>query len=97
MQSNEISNERLWEMIAEQNRWLKQEERIEQEKLMDPNAVLAELLTIARGLHDADTDNMDINDVRNIAEHGCLLAEHIHNLDKWLLSGGFMPSRWEKQ
>lgn len=32
MQSNEITNGRLAEMIAEQNRWLAEEERIEKQR-----------------------------------------------------------------
>jgi len=64
---------------------------------MDPNATLSQALAIMRALYDADTDSMDENDTREIAEQGCLLAEHLHNLDEWLLKGGFMPSRWERK
>lgn len=63
---------------------------------MDPNETLGVLLAIARGLHDADTDGMDINDLREIAEQGCMLAEYIVNLDEWLLKGGFVPQRWKR-
>jgi hypothetical protein len=61
---------------------------------MDPNQTLAELLAIANGLYDADTDNMDANALREIAEHGCMLAEYVKNLDEWLTKGGFLPSQW---
>jgi hypothetical protein len=61
---------------------------------MDPNQTLAELLAIANGLYDADTDNMDVKGLREIAEQGCMLAEYVKNLDEWLTKGGFLPSRW---
>ncbi len=64
---------------------------------MDPDETLSRLLAIARGLRDADTDNMDVNDLREIAEQGCMLAEHVCNLDEWLLKHGFMPERWSTQ
>jgi hypothetical protein len=61
---------------------------------MDPNATLGELLAIARGIVDADPDTLDVNDLREVAGHGCALAENICNLDAWLLKGGFLPHRW---
>lgn len=39
-------------------------------------------LAIARGIHDADTDNADENDLRHYAEQGCLLADAVVSAEK---------------
>ena len=46
-----------------------------------PYEVLARALTIARGLKDADTDNADLNDLRELAEQGCMMAELLCQCD----------------
>jgi hypothetical protein len=61
---------------------------------MDPDVCLQRALEIMRGIVDADPDNVDANDLREIAMQGCLLAEYLHNLDEWILKGGFLPERW---
>ena len=61
---------------------------------MDPDATLRKILEIAGNLHDADTDGMAPEELRDTAEQGCMLAEYVKNLDDWVLKGGFLPERW---
>jgi len=54
---------------------------------MDPDLALAEALDLAVRLIDEEAEDGD--DVR--------LAELVLALNRWMASGGFMPSAWERQ
>lgn len=51
---------------------------------MDPNATLAELLTLTD--EAADTGEADV----------ARITELVYALDAWLQNGGFLPQRWQR-
>ncbi len=55
---------------------------------MDPNTTLVRILELTSKISQA----ADLS----IAFDAIELAELIQNLDSWLSSGGFLPTRWER-
>ncbi len=51
---------------------------------MDPDATMADILHFAREiLYDQEAEGPAL-----------ALAEHVRDLDEWLVGGGFPPRRW---
>jgi hypothetical protein len=59
---------------------------------MDPDTCLQELLTIAKRIHSF-IDTCD-DDTIDLADLGSDLANHVINLDEWIMKGGFLPARY---
>ena len=56
---------------------------------MDPDACLKEMLELAESIR-AEEYEVDSEDADR-------LAELVQALDKWILSGGFLPRRWQER
>jgi hypothetical protein len=62
---------------------------------MDPNANLMEAITLAEGMVGENQDELDSQQLSDLAYRGQRLAELVLALDVWLRRGGFPPQVWE--
>lgn len=62
---------------------------------MDPNALLVDLLTMARATLSTDDAEANNRDDEYTSEHEVEMAQAIVDLDEWIMKGGFLPRRWQ--
>lgn len=62
---------------------------------MDPNANIREQLELVGRLRALTNDDIPIEGrAEAIARAAARLADLVEALDRWLLTGGFLPARW---